>query len=122
MKSASFPSSATRQPDGAARTLIRLDPRAGNTLARYAYLAHHEGLKGATAYLQGENLSAAHLNQNVPKDQKDYWLDHYGPDLSTAYRFFMNRWTDDKIDVTRYMYDPGGIAPPATATLYGRRK
>ena len=91
-------------------------------LARYAYLAHHEGLEGATDFLQGKPLSASHWKQNVPPDERQYWLTHYGPNLSTAYRAFMHKYTDDLIDVTDYMYDPEKVTAPPTGGLYGRPK
>jgi hypothetical protein len=66
-------------------------------LARYAYIAHHEGATGAIYLLRGDRL-----------DQ--------------AYRDFINDYTDEHIDVTRYMYDPGKVTVPATHTLYRQRK
>jgi hypothetical protein len=101
------------------RDLIRNESPAA--LARYAYIAHHEGLRGATDFLRGERLDESHWNQNVPLRDRASLLAANGRDLDAAYRAFMHKYTDDHVDVTRYMYDPGNVIPPATEKLYGRR-
>ena len=91
-------------------------------LARYAYIAHHEGPTGAIYFLRGGSLGTGPWDRNVPMKERPSYLAKNGQNVDQAYRAFMNDYTDKHIDVTRYMYDPGDVTVPATHTLYGRRK
>ena len=88
-------------------------------LARYAYIAHHEGAAGAAAYLRGGPL---HLSEdhwgNVPKKEQARYLKANGNDRSAAYRAFMNDYIDGHIDLRHFMVDQSGVEMPPTSTLY----
>ncbi|MEG3148513.1 hypothetical protein U1769_01350 [Sphingomonas sp. ZT3P38] len=91
-------------------------------IARYAYIAHHEGLDGARRFFGGQPVKAAHWYENVPQEKRKALLAANGQDRDAAYRAFMNRYTDERIDVTLYMYDPANVTPPATQTLHRKAR
>ena len=89
-------------------------------LARYAYLAHHEGLGGARSFLRG----AMHINEatflnNItrPADRARY-LAAAGNDRNRAYRDYHSDLIDRSVDVTRYMINRDGVELPPTRSLY----
>ncbi len=91
-------------------------------LARYAYIAHHEGAAGAAAYLSGDplQLSDKHWNRNVPRREQARYLAANGNDRSAAYRAYMDDYIDGRIDPRRFMVDSTGVQVPAMGTLYRR--
>jgi hypothetical protein len=89
-------------------------------LARYAYLAHHEGLVGAQRFLRGErNVDERTFLNNVGRaaDRARY-LAAAGNDRNRAYRDFQADFVDRNVDVTRYMINRNGVQAPPTRTLY----
>jgi hypothetical protein len=90
-------------------------------LARYAYIAHHEGPAGAAAYLRGEPLQISDDkwtgNITSPKMRAKY-LAANGNDRSAAYRAYMDDYIDGRIDPRHFMVDSTGVEVPSTGTLY----
>nr|WP_299912594.1 hypothetical protein [Sphingomonas bacterium] len=88
-------------------------------LARYAYLAHHEGKAGAAAFLTSTlKVTNDAWSKNIPDKKKAALLAAHGKDRNMAYQDYMTAYTDSRIDVRHYMIDPDGITVPATGTLY----
>ena len=87
-------------------------------LARYAYLAHHEGLGGARSFLRGagNNYERA-FRQNVSPAARARYLAANNNDTARAYRSFLSDYVDGRVDVTRYMTDRRGVVVPPTRSL-----
>lgn len=92
------------------------DPAA---LAKYAYVAHHEGLGGARGFLSGDMryLRDATFEANVPAASRQRYLDAAGGSEPLAYRNWLSDYIDRRIDVTRFMNDSTGVAVPAMRSL-----
>jgi LysM repeat protein len=88
--------------------------------AKYAYIAHHEGLGGARGFLTGnmDYLRPGTFEANVPVKQRDAYLDAAGGDKNNAYRNWLSDYTDRNIDVTRFMGDAQGVSVPQVRSLY----
>ncbi|WP_288457126.1 LysM peptidoglycan-binding domain-containing protein [uncultured Sphingomonas sp.] len=92
------------------------DPAA---LAKYAYVAHHEGLGGARGFLSGDMryLRDATFEANVPAASRQRYLDAAGGSEPLAYRNWLSDYIDRRIDVTRFMNDSAGVTVPAMRSL-----
>jgi hypothetical protein len=87
-------------------------------LARYAYLAHHEGLGGARSFLRGTgNDYVRAFRQNVSPANQARYLAANNNDVGRAYRNFLSDYVDGRVDVSRYMVDREGVAVPPTRSL-----
>lgn len=88
-------------------------------LAKYAYLAHHEGLAGARGFVSGDMsyLRDATFEANVPAASRQRYLDAAGGSEPLAYRNWLSDYVDRRIDVTRFMGDAAGVEVPATRNL-----
>jgi LysM repeat protein len=89
-------------------------------IAKYAYIAHHEGLGGARGFLTGDMsyLRAGTFEANVPARQRDDYLGAAGGDQGNAYRNWLSDYIDRNIDVTRFMGDAQGVSVPQVRSLY----
>jgi hypothetical protein len=90
-------------------------------LARYAYIAHHEGPAGAAAYLRGGPLQIPDdkWTKNIPSPKlRAKYLAANGNDRSAAYRSYMNDYIDGRIDPRHFMVGSTGVEVPSTRTLY----
>lgn len=89
-------------------------------LAKYAYLAHHEGLAGARGFLDGNMgyLRSGTFDANVRGATATRYLEAAGGDMRQAYRNWLSDYTDRQIDVRRFMADPAGVDVPATRSLF----
>jgi LysM repeat protein len=89
-------------------------------VAKYAYIAHHEGLAGARGFLTGDMsyLRAGTFEANVPARQRDDYLGASGGDKGNAYRNWLSDYIDRNIDVTRFMGDAQGVSVPQVRSLY----
>jgi LysM repeat protein len=89
-------------------------------IAKYAYIAHHEGLGGARGFLNGEMgyLRPGTFEANVPARQRADYLDAAGGDKGNAYRNWLSDYIDRNIDVTRFMGDAQGVSVPQVRSLY----
>ncbi|SOB86586.1 LysM repeat-containing protein [Sphingomonas guangdongensis] len=89
-------------------------------VAKYAYIAHHEGLGGARGFLSGDMryLRDATFEANVPARDRQRYLDAAGGSEPLAYRNWLSDYVDRRIDVTRFMNDPAGVNVPAMRSLY----
>lgn len=93
------------------------DPAA---LAKYAYLAHHEGVGGAAKFLQGDMsyVRRSTFEANVTSAaERRCLLDRNGGDVGQAYREWLIGYVDVKLDVGRFMVDRQGVNPPSLQTL-----
>jgi hypothetical protein len=89
-------------------------------LARYAYIAHHEGLDGGRKFLRGDLLvSDKAWNSNVPEKQSKVVLAANGGDRNKAYRVYMQGYIDRMIDVRHHMIDPGRRRSPSDGYAHG---
>jgi len=88
------------------------------SVAKYAYIVHHEGRQGALDYFNGKKISPSHMQSNMGSDQKKKYLLENGNDPDAAYRAFLNDITDNHVDVTRFMIDSNGVSVPTSADLY----
>jgi LysM repeat protein len=106
--------------DALARAGSIADDAAPAALAKYAYLAHHEGLAGAKGFLSGDMryLRDATFEANVPASSRQRYLDAAGGSEPLAYRHWLSDYVDRRIDVTRFMNDPVGVEVPAMRELY----
>lgn len=88
-------------------------------LAKYAYLAHHEGLAGARGFLTGDMsyLREGTFEANVPRSTRQDYLDAARGDKPLAYRNWLSDYADRRIDVTRFMTDRGNVEVPSTRSL-----
>jgi LysM repeat protein len=88
--------------------------------AKYAYIAHHEGLAGARGLIDGEMgyLRDGSFEANVPSRQRAAYLDAHGGNEGAAYRGWISDYIDRNIDVTRFMGDARGVDVPAVRSLY----
>jgi hypothetical protein len=87
-------------------------------LARYAYIAHHEGAVGAQRFLRGDPAAnEGKFYSNVPPAEQAQYLAANNNDRSRAYLDFYTHYVDGKVDVTRYMRNRAGIAAPPTRSL-----
>lgn len=87
-------------------------------LARYAYIAHHEGPAGAINFIQGDQVvSLRQFNANVPASQRAQYLTEANGNRNQAYRNYMSDYIDQRIDVRQYMVNDVGVTVPATRTL-----
>lgn len=89
-------------------------------LAKYAYLAHHEGLAGARGFLDGNMsyLRAGTFDANVRGATATRYLEAAGGDMRQAYRNWLSDYTDRQIDVRNFMANPQGVEVPATRSLF----
>ncbi len=88
-------------------------------LAKYAYIAHHEGLPGARAFLRGApNVSEAVFNGNITSAKtREKLLRENGNDRGKAYLAHMKQYIDSRIDVRRFMVNSQGVEVPPTQNL-----
>lgn len=88
-------------------------------VAKYAYLAHHEGPGGAIRFLRGDMayVSRGTFDANVPRSQQGSYLGQAGGDMGQAYRNWLSDYMDRTIDIRRFMADPAGVSVPATRSL-----
>jgi YD repeat-containing protein len=123
---AKFNLAALRTSGADGKTNLILDETPG-ALAKYAYIAHHEGLGGARAYLQGTlQIPLSTWNANVPSTERAGYLRRNNNDRNLAYRDYMNHYIDNRIDVRRFMVDATvrqgrtrvRIDVPSTTSLY----
>ncbi len=89
-------------------------------VAKYAYIAHHEGLAGARGLIDGEMgyLREGTFEANVPSRQRAAYLDAAGGNEGAAYRGWISDYIDRNIDVTRFMASPQGVDVPTVRSLY----
>lgn len=89
-------------------------------IAKYAYIAHHEGLGGARGLIDGEMgyLRDGTFEANVPSKQRGAYLDAAGGNEGAAYRGWISDYIDRNIDVTRFMGNAQGVDVPAVRSLY----
>jgi LysM repeat protein len=89
-------------------------------IAKYAYIAHHEGLGGARGFLTGDMayLRPGTFEANVPARQRDDYLGASGGDQRNAYRNWLSDYIDRNIDVTRFMNDAQAVSAPPVRSLY----
>ncbi|MBB4858825.1 LysM repeat protein [Novosphingobium chloroacetimidivorans] len=89
-------------------------------VAKYAYIAHHEGLAGARGFLSGDMsyLRPGTFEANVPARQRDDYMGAAGGDQGNAYRNWLSDYIDRNIDVTRFMGDAQGVSVPPVRSLY----
>jgi len=88
------------------------------SIAKYAYIVHHEGRQGALDYFNGKKISPSHMESNMGAAQKKKYLLENGNDPDAAYRTFLNDITDKHVNVTRFMIDSNGVSVPTAADLY----
>lgn len=90
------------------------------SLAKYAYIAHHEGLAGARGFLDGNMsyLRAGTFDANVRGATATRYLEAAGGDMRQAYRNWLSDYTDRQIDVRHFMANPQGVEVPATRSLF----
>ena len=88
------------------------------SVAKYAYIVHHEGRQGALDYFNGKKISPSHMENNMGPYQKKKYLAENKNDPDAAYRAFLNDITDKHVDVTRFMVDSKGVSVPTAADLY----
>jgi hypothetical protein len=69
-------------------------------LARYAYIAHHEGRTGAINFLQGNAISQSAIASNLQEPVRGEYLRANGNDINRAYRAFLEHHVDQRVDVT----------------------
>ena len=87
-------------------------------LARYAYIAHHEGVVGAQRFLRGDPAANERkFYSNVPRAEQARYLAANNNDRSRAYLDFYTHYVDGRVDVTRYMRNRAGITAPPTRSL-----
>ncbi|WP_084581871.1 LysM peptidoglycan-binding domain-containing protein [Sphingomonas azotifigens] len=89
-------------------------------IAKYAYIAHHEGLGGARGLIDGEMgyLRDGTFEANVPSKQRGAYLDAAGGNEGAAYRGWISDYIDRNIDVTRFMGNGQNVEVPAVRSLY----
>jgi LysM repeat protein len=89
-------------------------------LAKYAYIAHHEGLSGGRALLKGDMsyLRPDTFEANVPVRQQAGYLAAAGGNEGAAYRNWLADYIDANIDVTRFMTGRQGVDVPPVRSLY----
>lgn len=89
-------------------------------IAKYAYIAHHEGLGGARGLIDGEMgyLRDGTFEANVPSKQRSAYLDAAGGNEGAAYRGWISDYIDRNIDVTRFMGSAQGVDVPTVRSLY----
>jgi LysM repeat protein len=89
-------------------------------IAKYAYIAHHEGLGGARGFLTGDMsyLRPGTFEANVPARQRDAYLGASGGNQGNAYRNWLSDYIDRNIDVTRFMGNAQGVSAPPVRSLY----
>lgn len=89
-------------------------------VAKYAYIAHHEGLGGARGLIDGDMgyLRDGTFEANVPSNQRGAYLDAAGGNERAAYRGWISDYIDRNIDVTRFMGNAQGVDVPAVRSLY----
>jgi LysM repeat protein len=89
-------------------------------VAKYAYMAHHEGLAGARGLIDGDMayLRDGTFEANVPSRQRAAYLDAAGGNEGAAYRGWISDYVDRNIDVTRFMGDARAVEVPAVRSLY----
>lgn len=110
-----------------ARTNLAALQRAGvmpagaspGAIAKYAYLAHHEGAGGAIRFLRGDMayVPRSTFDANVPRSEQASYLRQAGGDMGQAYRNWLSDYMDRSIDIRRFMADPAGISVPTTRSL-----
>lgn len=84
--------------------------------ARYMYLAHHEGLRGAEDILAERNTqSIADLGNQVGKKRALQLVAEAGGDAARAYRNWLNAYIDDKIQPARFRRKGSETAHPPVA-------
>jgi len=92
--------------------------RSPGALAKYAYIAHHEGMGGAVKYLQGSPVvNDRTFRQNVPAELRSTYLKANGNDMGRAYKSYMDKYIDGRIDIRTFMFNPVGVVVPSTRSL-----
>jgi hypothetical protein len=87
-------------------------------MARYAYIAHHQGLGGARSFLRGIGGDYVRaFRQNLSPANQARYLAANNNDISRAYRNFLSDYVDGRVDVTRYMVNRKGVVVPPTRSL-----
>lgn len=97
----------------------KVDPGA---LAKYAYLAHHEGIGKAKMFLRGDMsyVTVGHW-EGVPRSQRESYLRRNGGNMQEAYRDWLIDYTDQKFDPRQFMHDARGVQVPSLRDLLQRR-
>ncbi|WP_208246950.1 peptidoglycan-binding domain-containing protein (plasmid) [Rhizobium sp. T1470] len=71
--------------------------------AQFIYLAHHEGLGGATAFLRGnKGYTFSDLAKQVGSTKAQKYLDAAGGNAAQAYRNWLNSYIQEHIQPERY--------------------
>lgn len=87
-------------------------------LARYAYLAHHEGLAGARKFLDGTGIySRQKVLANFGGERATRCLRLTNNDASAAYRLCLSEYINERVDPTKYMKDSRGVQLPPMEQL-----
>ncbi|WP_293864469.1 peptidoglycan-binding domain-containing protein [uncultured Alsobacter sp.] len=84
--------------------------------ARFIYLAHHEGLAGAKAFLTNRaSYSYSDVVRQVGKDKAKVIVDKAGGDTTAAYRSWLEAYMDEKIRPSDFRTGaPGGGGGPGS--------
>ena len=75
--------------------------------ARFIYLAHHEGLGGAQAFLKGtKTYSFSDLATQVGQSKAQHFVDAAGGNTTKAYRTWLDGYLDSNIQPSKYRRSP----------------
>jgi hypothetical protein len=92
--------------------------------ARFIYIAHHEGLSGATGFLKGTTLyTFSDLVKQVGRSKAQQYVDIAGGDTTKAYHNWLNDYVDEHIQPSHFRghgsNDSGGQGTLALSSFNG---